>query len=408
MINAEMTRGGKEPRPARRSRAAAGERDGAVASRHQRLELLGQLVGGIAHDFNNLITAINGYSELLLARLDGDDPRRNTVLEIRKAGERAGGLTRHLLALGRSNLPHSEPFDLNVLVRDAAPLLRRLLPEDVAIVTDLAGDLGRVEADPDQMHQVLLNLAVNARDAMPSGGKLRIATANALLDDAYRDRRSVVTPGAYVRLEVTDDGQGIAPEVQGHLFEPFFTTKAPGNGTGIGLATVYSIVKQHRGYVWVYSELGLGTTFKVYLPRLGGTRAEAPERPPAPPPGGGETVLLVEDDDMVRTVGAEILRELGYRVLVAADGEGALAVCRSWQGGIALVITDVVMPGLPVVDFIRRLGRTRGEARLLYVSGYPREVVAQRGVLDGGAAFLEKPYDAERLARKVGEVLEAK
>ncbi|HXF94696.1 MAG TPA: PAS domain S-box protein [Gemmatimonadales bacterium] len=374
----------------------------------QKLEAVGRLAGGIAHDFNNLLTAIIGYAELLLQDLSPHDPRHADVREIHRAAERAAGLTRQLLAYSRKQVLQPRVLDLNDVVRSAEQLLARLIGEDVSVVTRLEPALGRVTADPNQIEQVIVNLAVNARDAMPRGGTLILETANAELDAAYAQDHGPLTPGRYVMLSVSDTGIGMDAETRSHLFEPFFTTKGPGKGTGLGLAQVYGTVKQSGGYVWVYSEPGIGTTFKIYLPRVDAP-AEAPARDGArqPLPGGRETILLVEDEESVRSVARGMLRRQGYTVLEAADARQAMELAERHAGPIHLLIADVVMPEIGGREVAARITALRPEVRVLYVSGYTEDAIAHYGVLDPAAAFLEKPFTPAILARRVRELLDA-
>lgn len=374
----------------------------------QKMEAVGRLAAGIAHDFNNLLTAILGSTDLLLESLPADHPAREDALESRQAALRAADLTRQLLAFGRQQVLAPRILDLNDVVRDVERLLRRLIGEDVELRTVLGSGLGPVRADPSQVEQVLVNLAVNARDAMPRGGTLTIETANVILDDAYVASQPVVAAGDYVMIAMSDTGTGMEAEIQARVFEPFFTTKERGKGTGLGLATVYGIVKQSRGYIWVYSELGIGTTFKVYLPRVVG-----PAEPPVAPPvtsrslGGSETILVVEDQDEVRTLMRKILESRGYRVLTAANGAAALQMAAVHPGPIHLLVSDVVMPGMSGREVSVQLATTRTTMRTLYLSGYTDESIVHHGVLEDGVAFLQKPFTSDGLARKVREVLDA-
>ncbi len=374
----------------------------------QKMEAVGRLAAGIAHDFNNLLTIINGYSELLLQDLPAGDPSREPVEEIAKAGERSAGLTRQLLAFSRQQVLAPRVLDLNALVADTERMLRRLVGEDVAVVTALAAGLWEVRADPGQVEQVLMNLAVNARDAMPRGGRLTLATRNVVLDEAYALAHPDARPGPHVLLGVADTGAGIPPEVRARIFEPFFTTKGPGQGTGLGLATVYGIVRQSGGHVAVASEVGVGTAFEVYLPRVegpaGGSRGRAGLRTP---PRGAETVLLVEDDAGVRALACHVLAGCGYDVLEAAGGDEALRVAARHGGPIHLIVTDVVMPGAGGRAVAERVVARHPAARVLFVSGYTDDAVLRHGVLRDGVNFLQKPFTPVALAFKVREVLDA-
>jgi PAS domain S-box-containing protein len=373
----------------------------------QKMEAVGKLAGGIAHDLNNLLTVMTGYSELLLARVPEGDAARREVVEIARAGERAAALTKQLLAFSRRQVLQPRVLDLNAVVAVMDSMLRRVIGEDVELRTLLAADLGSVLADQGQVEQVLMNLAVNARDAMPKGGMLTIETGNVHLDEMYAGKRAVVTPGRYVMLAVTDSGCGMPPEIQERVFEPFFTTKEVGKGTGLGLSTVYGIVKQSDGYVWVYSEPGHGTTFKVYLPLQ--TDAQRPvERPvleQAPPPGA-ETILLVEDEDVVRELVREVLDMNGYTVLESRNGPEALALAAAHAGRIHLMLTDLVMPRMSGRELAEKLGPQRPDMRVLYMSGYTDDTVLHHGIVDPGVSFLQKPFRAEALARKVREILD--
>ncbi|HEX8845149.1 MAG TPA: PAS domain S-box protein [Pyrinomonadaceae bacterium] len=372
----------------------------------QKMEAAGKLAGGVAHDFNNLLTVINGYSNLTLRRLTAEDPLRLNVEEIRKAGERAAGLTRQLLAFSRKQVLQPKVIDLNGVVREVEKMLRRLIGEDIELRAALGPGLGRVKADPGQIEQVLMNLAVNARDAMPRGGKLTIGTENVYLDEEYAAHHAAVAPGHHVMLAVSDTGSGMDEETRARIFEPFFTTKEAGKGTGLGLSTVYGIVKQSGGHIWVYSEVGRGTTFKIYLPRVGEDAQEYRQTPePAERFWGAETILLAEDDEMVRTMTHVILTERGYRVLAAANGTAALSVCEQAEGPIHLLLTDVVMPGMSGRELADRLARLRPEMKVLFMSGYTDDAIVHHGVLDEGVNFIQKPFTPDALARKVREVL---
>jgi len=374
----------------------------------QKMEAVGQLAGGIAHDFNNLLTAILGSTQLLLQATPPGDVRREDVEEIRNAGLRAAELTRQLLAFSRRQVLAPKVLELNAVVANMDKMLRRLIGDDVELATALHAEAGAVNADPGQLEQVLLNLVVNARDAMPGGGRVLIETTRLLLRDELVERRHRLAPGDYVCLAVTDSGLGMDEATQAHLFEPFFTTKEVGKGTGLGLATVYGIVKQSGGYIWVYSEPGRGTTVKVYLPRVPGA-AEPPLPAPEPPAlrGGHETVLLVEDAAPVRTLARRSLEACGYQVIDAADGPKALELSARHTGEIAVLVTDVVMPGMSGRELAERLAPTRPAMKVLYTSGYTDDAMVRQGVLNAGVAFLQKPFVPDSLARKVREVLDS-
>jgi PAS domain S-box-containing protein len=373
----------------------------------QRLEAVGQLAGGVAHDFNNLLTAITGYSDLALRRLRPEDPLHHHLDEIRKAAERAGGLTRQLLAFSRKQVLQPKVIDLNAVVADVDKMLRRLIGEDIDLLTVLRAEPPAIRADPGQIEQVLMNLAVNARDAMPAGGQLTIETTNVDLNEEYASQHIGVAPGPYVMLAVSDTGCGMDAETRARIFEPFFTTKELGKGTGLGLSTVYGIVKQSGGNIWVYSEVGRGTTFKVYLPSVDAA-AEQLERaaPQLEIPTGHETILLVEDEELVRTLAHEVLQMSGYRVLVAANGGAALLICERHTGPIHLLLTDIVMPELSGQELAERLTRLRPDMRVLFMSGYTNNAVIHNGTLAAVVNYIQKPFSPDALARKVREVLD--
>jgi signal transduction histidine kinase len=374
----------------------------------QRVEAIGRLAGGVAHDFNNLLMTIKGCSELLLGGLDPRDPRREEVEEIQKAAERATALTRQLLAFGRRQVLQPQVLDLNEVVANVDRMLQRLIGEDIQLLTVLDPELWPVKVDPGQIEQVIMNLAVNARDAMPGGGKLTIETANVILDEGYARRHVSVKPGPCVMLAVTDTGSGMDKETQSHLFEPFFTTKRTGEGAGLGLSTVYGIVKQSGGNIWAYSELGQGTTFKIYLPRVEeAVKTYRPKTAPTVSPGGSETILLVEDEEAVRTIVSKILQNRGYTVLEAHHGNEALQICERHEGPIHLMVTDVVMPQVSGRELAERLTLLRPEIRVLFMSGYPDNAIVHHGVLGAGTAFLQKPFTLNALECKVRELLDA-
>ncbi len=374
----------------------------------QKMEAVGRLAGGIAHDFNNLLTAILGSADLALDSLTAGVPEREEIEEIRKAALRAADLTRQLLAFSRQQVIAPTVLNPNDVVATVDKLLRRLLGEDVELRVVLASDLAAVKVDPSQLEQVVLNLAVNARDAMPNGGKLTIETQNVELNQEYVRGHLSAQPGSYVMLAVSDTGVGMDAATQARIFEPFFTTKEKGKGTGLGLATVYGIVKQSGGWIWVYSEPGHGTTFKVYFPRV--AEVAAPAAPtPAPPASvrGSETVLLVEDEEMILKLVHKVLQANGYTVLVAASGGDAERVAGQHDGPIHLLMTDVVLPGLNGREVARRLEATRPGIRVLYLSGYTDDAIVHHGVLEPGVAFLQKPFSPTVLGRKVREVLDS-
>jgi two-component system cell cycle sensor histidine kinase/response regulator CckA len=372
----------------------------------QKMEAVGRLAGGIAHDFNNLLTAITGYSDLTLRRLRPEDPLRRNVEEIKRAGDRAASLTRQLLAFSRKQVLQPKVLDLNSVVSDMEKMLRRLIGEDIELRTALAPELGSVRADPGQIEQVIMNLAVNARDAMPHGGNLIIETGNVSLDEGYATRHIAVKPGAYVMLAVSDTGEGMSEETQSRVFEPFFTTKEVGRGTGLGLSTVYGIVKQSGGNIWVYSEAGEGTAFKIYLPRVDEAAQEyKPHHEVEENLDGTETILLAEDDGRVRSLVRAVLEAHGYRVLEAKDGGAAVAISERHGGPIHLLLTDVVMPKMSGRELADRLARVRPEMKVLYMSGYTDDAIVHHGVLDAGMKFIQKPFAAGALAQKVREVL---
>jgi signal transduction histidine kinase/ActR/RegA family two-component response regulator len=374
----------------------------------QKLEAVGRLAGGIAHDFNNLLTVIMGYSALLMTS-KMDNVMYERIEEINKAGHRASSLTRQLLAFSRKQVLKPEVLDIGSLVESTGKMLRRLIGEDIEIITSLEPDVAKINADPGQIEQVLINLVVNARDAMKDGGKITIETANVELDAAYSDMHISVTPGYYVMLAVSDTGIGMDAETRKHIFEPFFTTKELGKGTGLGLSMVYGIVKQSGGNIWVYSELGKGTTFKIYLPQVqakSNQTVTADKRSGISGATATETILLVEDEEMVRKLTSDILRENGYEVLAASNGEEAIQICNEHRGDIDLMLTDVVMPAMNGKRLSEIVGPIQKNMRVVYMSGYTDDAIVHHGVLDPGTNFIEKPFTAEILVSTIREVLQ--
>ena len=375
----------------------------------QKLEAVGRLAGGISHDFNNLLTVILGYTDISKRSLTDGDPLLRNLDEIGKASERAASLTRQLLAFSRKQVMQPKVFDLNTVVNDLKKMLRRMIGEDVELRVSSQENLGNIKADPVQLEQVIMNLVVNARDAMPKGGKLSIETSNVYLDESYAREHVAVDPGEYVMLAISDTGCGMDEETRQRIFEPFFTTKESGKGTGLGLSMVYGIVKQSGGNIWVYSEEGRGTTFKIYFPRV---TAEAEEYKRVADviemPKGCETILLVEDAALVRTLARQVLETVGYRVLEAASAEAALTICENINGTrIDLLLTDVVMPGMSGNEMSKILLARQPDLPVVYMSGYTDDAIVQHGVLEAGINFLQKPFSPGALASKVREVLDA-
>jgi two-component system, cell cycle sensor histidine kinase and response regulator CckA len=373
-----------------------------------KMEAVGRLSGGIAHDFNNLLGVIIGYSQVLRRRLGPDNPLHEHAEEVEKAGQRAVSLTRQLLAFSRQQILSPVVLDPNALVTDMEKMLPRLLGEDIVVTIQLDPELGRVKADQGQIEQVVMNLAVNARDAMPGGGKLVIATSNVELDQAYARQHPGAKPGRYVMLAVTDSGMGMSSETLAHIFEPFFTTKEVGKGTGLGLATVYGVVKQSGGYVWVDSEVGKGSSFQIFLPRI--EESVAPIAAPLQIENlrGTETVLLVEDADALRKLARSFLLEHGFEVLTASNGEEAVEVARNHAGPIHLLLTDVVMPGMNGKALADQLLAKSPTLKVVYISGYTDSFIAGHGVLEAGTHLLHKPFTEDALIRKIREVLDLK
>ncbi len=372
----------------------------------QKMEAVGRLAGGVAHDFNNMLTIISGYNRMLLDQLSPMDPLRGYAEEVLKAADRAGALTNQLLAFSRRQVMQPRVLSVNTLIAGTEKMLRRLIGEDIELVIRPAANAGNLRADAGQIEQVIFNLVVNARDAMPAGGRITIETARRQLDKQYAKTHLGVQPGEYVLIAVSDTGHGMDAETKSHIFEPFFTTKEQGKGTGLGLATVYGIVKQSGGDIWVYSELGKGTTFKVYFPRI-----DEPESRPAKAGAslqrsrGTETILVVEDEQGVRELVAEMLRQQGYEVLKAADGAEAIRISEQHQGLIHLLVTDVVMPQMSGKQLADNLLLSRPAMLVLYLSGYTENTVFHHGVLDPSFEFLGKPFSQESLAKKVRDVL---
>jgi two-component system, cell cycle sensor histidine kinase and response regulator CckA len=372
----------------------------------QKMEAIGVLAGGVAHDFNNLLNVINGYSELILDDLAEDDRIRKDLMQIKDAGKRAADLTSQLLAFGRKQILQPEILNINNVIVQMSSMLRRLIGEDIQLISVADPNLRLVNADPGQIQQIIMNLAINARDAMPRGGKLTIETANVDLDEDYVVHHPAIKAGPHIMLAITDNGMGMDAATQSHLFEPFFTTKQKGKGTGLGLSTVYGIVKQSSGSIWVYSEPGRGTTFKIYFPEailaesshIEGSRTELKA-------GGSETILVVEDEPSVRALAVRVLRDRGYNVLEAPDGSEALNIAREFKGEIHLILTDVIMPGISGNVLVARMEHIRPGIKALYVSGYTDNAIVHHGILDSNVTFLQKPFTADGLAGKVREVL---
>ncbi len=375
----------------------------------QKMEAVGRLAGGVAHDFNNLLTIITGYSDLLLAETDLTASQRSALAEIRRTAERGGALTHQLLAFSRRQPLDVRSVHINELILKVEAMLRRLIGEDIELVTLPVASQDAVVADPGRLEQVIMNLVVNARDAMPDGGKLTIESGTVRLDESFSARQLGVQPGPYVTLSIVDTGHGMDQETQSHLFEPFFTTKSPGQGTGLGLATAYGIVRQSRGAIAVFSEKGRGTTVRIYLPLIALTEAEpAEERAAQRPSSGAETILVVEDEARVRRLIADVLAGRGYHVLEAPRGPDALRIAQRHKGPIHLALVDVVMPEMSGPELIRQIAPARPEMRVLYISGYTEEAIVQHHIPESGAAFLQKPFLPDALTRKVRELLDTR
>ncbi len=373
----------------------------------QKLESVGRLAGGIAHDFNNMLTAINGYSGLILRQLNADDSIRPKIEEIKKAGDRSAALTNQLLAFSRQQILKPKVLDINEVIIDTSKMLQRLIGEDVHFSFSPGHKIDRIEVDPGQLTQVIMNLTVNARDAMPEGGSLIIETTNVYLDENYAASHVPTKPGAYVMMAVSDTGSGMNKETLKHIFEPFYTTKEVGKGTGLGLATVYGIVKQSGALIWVYSEVGQGTTFKIYFPRvIEEGKADETVGKAENMPVGTETILLVEDEETVRSLGREVLESCGYRVIEAQNGVEALEICRNSELKIDLLLTDVVMPKMGGRELGEKLIEIYPGIRRLYMSGYTDDAVIRRGMIAEDMNFIQKPFTLELLAQKVRKVLD--
>jgi nitrogen-specific signal transduction histidine kinase/ActR/RegA family two-component response regulator len=376
----------------------------------QKMEAVGRLAGGIAHDFNNLLMVIQGYADLLADRLPVGEALHRNAEQIQTAAQRAAALTQQLLAFSRKQILAPKVLNVHSVVADMEKMLQRLIGEDIELETSSKPDLWLVKADRSQIEQVVMNLAVNARDAMPQGGRLMIETTNVEFDASVSHSPAVVAPGKYVMLAVTDNGCGMDSKTQAHIFEPFFTTKEKGKGTGLGLATVYGVVKQSGGYVWVYSEPGHGTTFKIYLPRIEDeTATSARDRNVKPDalPRGTEVVLLVEDEAGVRELAREYLEMSGYTVIVAPDGRTAIELASMHKGTIHLLMTDMVMPGIGGRELAERVAAIRPEIKILYMSGYTDQAVVHQGILGTDAPLLQKPFTLATLTTKLREILAA-
>lgn len=372
----------------------------------QKMQAIGQLAGGVAHDFNNLLMVVKGHAEILLDRLTESSPLRHNVEQVDKATDRAAGLTRQLLAFSRMQVLHARVLDLNEVVSGMIKMFSRVIGADIEMAFLPGSNIGRVKADPGQIEQVLLNLVVNARDAMPSGGRLTIETSTVKIDRDYGLTHHNIEPGSWTMLTVSDTGCGMDAETQSHIFEPFFTTKKQGKGTGLGLATVYGVVKQSGGFIYVYSEVGHGTTFKIYLPQVAAVVERDAEKPEIAAPRGSETILLVEDEESVRELVRDYLAGTGYHVLEANDGVQAIEVAEAHKGPIHILVTDVVMPRLSGRELASRIATQRAKIKLLFISGYTDDSIFRHGVLEGGVAYLQKPFNLKAIAQKIREVLD--
>ncbi|MBN2365894.1 MAG: PAS domain S-box protein [Calditrichaeota bacterium] len=375
----------------------------------QKMEAIGRLAGGVAHDFNNLLTIITGYSELLLHRLPKNDKSVKDIQHIKEAGEKASRLTNQLLAFSRRQVLQPKLINLNAIVKEVSKMLHRLIGEDIELEMNLEPDLGTIQADPGQLEQVLMNLAINARDAMPGGGRLIIETTNVIFARDYVHKHIAIQPaGNYVLLSIQDTGTGMDENTQAHIFEPFFTTKEYGKGTGLGLSTVYGIVKQSGGFIWVNSSVSKGTTFTIYFPRVQGDAGKSPVSPEKmrTSEGGSETILLVEDEEMVREMAVRILKEKGYTVLASGHGTQAMEVSNNFRKKIDLLVTDIVMPGMSGKELVQNIRKERPDLKVLYISGYTDEVISQQGLLEEDVNFLQKPFPPQKLLMRIREVLE--
>ncbi|MGH9421702.1 MAG: ATP-binding protein, partial [Thermoanaerobaculia bacterium] len=373
----------------------------------QKMEAVGRLAGGVAHDFNNMLTAIMSYSELILAELPPGSTVREDMLEVVKAATKAAALTRKLLAFSRQQVLRPSVVDLNASIDALCKMMKRMLGDEIEVCTRFAPGLWSVTADQTEIERVMMNLVLNARDAMPDGGRLDIETSNVVVDEEYASTHADTKAGDYVMIAVTDSGDGMTREVREKVFDPFFTTKEKGKGTGLGLPSVYGIVKQSGGFVWVYSEVGHGTTFKIYLPK---SEEVEPATPPAPTKNrqiGQETILLVEDDEEVRHVAVRVLTQNGYRVLEAANGADALRICDQEGDALDLIVTDIVMPEMGGSELATRVRAKQPAARILFTSGYTEDVIVRESFLAPGEEFIEKPFTPALLAKKAREILDA-